>query len=126
MERKLTERARQLRKTMTDAEKLLWNKLKGRQLGVKFRRQQPIGRFIVDFVSFESRLIVEVDGGQHFENKRDKERDEWLRKQGFKVIRFWNMDVLANIEGVLEVIRRSLSPSPNPSHRGRGRRGEFS
>ena len=70
--------------------------------GLKFRRQQPIGRYIVDFVCFEKKIIIEVDGGQHaVETKKDTERDEWLRSQGFKVITFWNNEVLTNTQGVL-------------------------
>ena len=82
--------------------------------GVKFRRQQPIGKYIVDFVSFEKRIVIELDGGQHSaEQERDRERDNWLSKQGFKVLRFWDNEVLNNIEGVLEVIRdRCLSTLP--------------
>jgi very-short-patch-repair endonuclease len=71
--------------------------------GVKFRRQQPTGRFIVDFVSFERKLIIEVDGGQHSEEV-DKARDQWLNNQGFKILRFWNNEVLQNTEGVIEAI----------------------
>ncbi len=90
--------------------------------GVKFRRQQPIGKYVVDFVSFEKRVVIEVDGGQHSEEV-DKERDQWLNNEGFKVLRFWNNEVLKNTEGVFEVIRNTCSstPSPDPSHQGRGR-----
>ncbi len=78
--------AKSLRKNNTDVERLLWNYLKARQLGdIKFRRQQPIGRYIVDFVSFEKKIVIEIDGGQHsVEKDRDKERDNWLKLQGFK------------------------------------------
>jgi very-short-patch-repair endonuclease len=76
--------------------------------GVKFRRQQPIGRFIVDFVSFEKKVIIEVDGGQHSE-KVDKDRDQWLNSQGFKILRFWNNEVLQNTEGVFEAIMHNCS-----------------
>ena len=108
MEKSLTKFAKALRKNATDAETLLWGKLKAKQLqGIKFRRQQPIGNFIVDFISFEKRLIIELDGGQHTENRRkDLKRDLCLSANGFKVLRFWNHDVLTNIEGVLEVIRK--------------------
>ena len=69
--------------------------------GIKFRRQQPIGDYIVDFVAFEKRLVIEVDGGQHAEEEKDNDmrRDEWLRSQGFRVLRFWNTEVLQNLEG---------------------------
>ena len=104
----LTKIAKNLRKRATQAESVLWSRLRERQIeGVKFRRQQPIGEFIVDFVSFERRLIIELDGGQHaaaFE--KDHERDKKLSGEGYSVLRFWNNEVLANLEGVLEVIRR--------------------
>ena len=76
----------------------------------------------MDFASFEARLVIEVDGGQHaVEKQKDKERDAWLESQGFQVLRFWNHEVLGNIEGVMETIRQRLTtPSPNPSHQGRG------
>ena len=119
-EKKMIKLARELRKNMTDAERLLWSKIRNNQLGVKFRRQQPIDKYIVDFVCFEEKMIIEVDGGQHYENKGDKARDEWFIENGFKVLRFWNNDVLGNIKGVVEVIRKELlSPSLNPSHQGR-------
>lgn len=102
-----TEKAQELRKKSTDAERLLWRHLRAKQLeGLKFRRQEPIGNLIVDFVCFDRSLIVEVDGGQHVREKaKDDERTRWLEEQGFKVLRFWNNDVMKNIEGVLKVIR---------------------
>ena len=81
----------------------------------KFRRQQPIGPYIVDFVSMEKKLIIEVDGGQHAEGEisvRDEKRAIWLSKEGYRILRFWNNEVLTNIEGVLEKIREALTPSP--------------
>jgi very-short-patch-repair endonuclease len=105
--------ARCLRKNITDAERKLWYRIKKKQLGVKFRRQQPIGRYIVDFVCFERKMIVEVDGGQHDQCYLDTKRDEWFRKQGYRVLRFWNNDVLQNIEGVVEALRQEISPSPS-------------
>jgi len=81
--------------------------------GLKFRRQQPIDNYIVDFVCFEKRLVIEVDGGQHATQEKDALRDQYLQQQGFNVLRFWNNEVLQNINGVIEVIRaRCLSPSP--------------
>ena len=81
--------------------------------GLKFRRQQPIDNYIVDFVCLEKRIVIEIDGGQHAAQEKDVFRDEYLRQQGFNVLRFWNNEVLQNINGVLEVIRdRCLSPSP--------------
>lgn len=110
----MTDLGKALRKKPTDAEKLLWHYLRLKQMeGLKFRRQQPIDNYIVDFICFEKRIIIEADGGQHAEQKeRDIERDTYLQKQGFKVLRFWNNEVLQNIEGVLETIRKEcLSPS---------------
>ena len=104
--------ARKLRRSQTDAEKGLWARLKNKQLkGVKFRRQQPLGSYIVDFVSFERKIIVEVDGGQHNEREareRDKERAAWFEERGYQVLRFWNDEVLVNMEGVLERIGEVL------------------
>ena len=103
------ELARQLRKSETKAEKKLWSELRGKQLeGIKFRRQEPLGDYIVDFVTFESDLVIEVDGGQHLENEADEKRDDWLSDQGFTVMRFWNNQVLGNTEGVLREIRRKV------------------
>jgi len=108
-----TELARRLRRQLTDAERALWARLRNGQLqDVKFRRQQPIGPYIVDFVSLERRLILEIDGGQHNERKgrrEDRERTEWLQAKGYRVLRFWNNDVLMNMEGVLERILEALA-----------------
>ena len=104
--------AREFRQKQTDAEKALWMRLRNRQLeGVKFRRQQPIGSYIVDFASFERKLIIEINGGQHNEEKikqRDEERTTKLKERGYQIIRFWNNEVLINPEGVLERIREAL------------------
>lgn len=90
-------------------------------MGVKFRRQSIIGEYIVDFVCFEKRLIVEVDGGQPADSDADKKRDQWMAEQGFKVLRFWNNEVLGNRSGVLERINDVLSPpSLSLPTRGRG------
>ncbi|MFQ5863179.1 MAG: endonuclease domain-containing protein [Candidatus Brocadiales bacterium] len=125
MAKKLTTIAKNLRKKPTDAENLLWRYLRSKQLdGLKFRRQHPIGDYIVDFACLEKQTVIELDGGRHTINKdRDKERNRWLEKEGYKVLRFWNNDVLTNIDGVLEVIRtKCLShPPPNPSPQGRGK-----
>jgi very-short-patch-repair endonuclease len=117
--------AKTLRQNMTDAERLLWKHLRAhRYLGQKFRRQQPIGPYIVDFVHFGARLIIECVGGQHNENPADKRRDAWLQAQGFHVLRFWNHDILHPTESVLSTIFDILTPlSPNPSPtRGEGDR----
>jgi very-short-patch-repair endonuclease len=114
--------ARYLRQNMTEAERLAWHHLRAHRLqGQKFRRQQPIGPYIVDFVHFGARLIVEADGGQHNASASDAARDVWLKSQGFTVLRFWNNEILLNIEAVLETIveaigkHATLSPSPSPS-----------
>ena len=103
-------RARSLRNNPTEAERALWKHLRLRQLeGQKFRRQQPVGRYIVDFVCFEKKLIVEVDGGQHSEQVgSDAERTARLEAQGFRVLRFWNHHVLSEIGAVMESIREAL------------------
>jgi very-short-patch-repair endonuclease len=118
--RSLTAVAKRLRKDSTDAERHLWRHLRDRQIeGFKFRRQQPIGRYVVDFVSLERKLIVEVDGGQHSLDPGDKIRDAWLRAEGYSVLRFWNNQVFINLEGVLESIRDALlAPHPDPLPRG--------
>ena len=104
--------ARQLRQRQTDAERALWARLQNRQLGgIKFRRQQPLGPYIVDFISLERRIIVELDGGQHGEDKegaRDEERTAWLKGRGYEVLRFWNNEVLINMEAVLERIMEAI------------------
>jgi len=101
-----------LRKNATDAERILWGKLRNKQLtGVKFRRQQPIGGYIVDFVTFERKVVVELDGGHHKaqgQKEKDEARNLWLRRQGYEVIRFWDNEVFENLEGVLETIREKL------------------
>jgi len=104
-----TEKVRKLRKKSTEAERLLWRHVRAKRFdGLKFRRQQPIGNYIVDFVSFDRRVIVEIDGSQHMTRKaKDDERSRWFEEQGFKVLRFWNNDVLKNIQGVLQTIREN-------------------
>jgi len=110
--------ARKLRQQLTDAERTLWARLRNKQLqGVRFRRQQPIGLYIVDFICLDRRLIVEVDGGQHNERKgrqEDIERTKCLQTNGYRVLRFWNNDVLMNMEGVLGRITLALS-HPHPA-----------
>lgn len=115
-------RARQLRAEMTEAERTMWRSLSRGQLeGWKFRRQAPIGKYFADFFCPEARLVVEIDGGQHSESQRDVNRDAWFAGAGYRVLRFWNNDVLTNIEGVFQVIREFLStPPPNPLPQGEG------
>jgi very-short-patch-repair endonuclease len=102
--------ARVLRGNMTEAERVLWRQLRLRQIdNHKFRRQHPLGNYIVDFLCYEKRLIIEVDGGQHATSTSyDQERDEWLKAQGYTVLRFWNNHVLAETQAVMEKIREAL------------------
>lgn len=116
-----TAKARTLRRKFTDAEQKLWNHLRGRQISCeKFRRQQPLGRYVVDFVCLEKKLIVEVDGGHHAASAYDEERTSWLESEGFRVVRFWNNEVLGDIASVLDAIYRELErdginhPHPDP------------
>ncbi len=106
--------ARDLRQQMTDAERRLWYLLRRKQLeGFRFRRQAPVGKYIADFVCFGERLIVEVDGGSHVDAQAyDEARTAWLKSEGFRVLRFWNNDVLGNQEGVLQTILEALSDPP--------------
>ena len=107
--RGLTAVARKLRRNQTDAEERLWQRLRNRQLfGFKFRRQHRVDRPIADFLCEEARLIVELDGGQHATSTTDEIRTAVLNDAGYHVIRFWNHDVLANTDGVLEVIAETL------------------
>lgn len=117
-EGKLRQRAKAMRARLTEAEQRLWLHLRAhRFLGLKFKRQVPIGHYIADFVCHESHLIVEIDGGQHADQTTyDKQRDQWLGQQGFTILRFWNNEVLQQTEAVLEQIRlATLSPNPSPA-----------
>jgi primosomal protein N' (replication factor Y) len=119
------EPARRLRREMTDAERRLWAHLRNRGLGGhKIRRQHQIGPYIADFYSEQHKLIIEVDGSQHVGSASDARRTAWLRSRGYRVIRFWNNDVLSNTDGVLDAILAafdsSLDPSPQPSPEGEG------
>ncbi len=110
----LTQSARDLRRHSTDAERLLWQHLRDSQIvGCKFRRQEQIGHFIVDFVCYKKALVIEADGGQHaVEQEKDAQRTAWLNSQGFRVLRFWNNEILTNIDGVMERILEELSSGP--------------
>lgn len=120
--------ARILRKQMTDAERLLWKHLRDRQLhGCKFRRQHPIGPYIVDFACIEKRLIIEVDGSQHIDNaEKDAKRSDFLKERGYRILRFWNNEVLQESDAVLNAIFLEISedvapsPQPSPPKRGEG------
>ncbi|RED36086.1 very-short-patch-repair endonuclease [Rhodopseudomonas thermotolerans] len=107
--------ARRLRGNQTDAETMLWNRLRNRQIARhKFVRQCPIGPYICDFVCRERMLVIEVDGGQHAESSKDAVRDDFLRTLGYRVLRFWNNDVLGNVAGVLDVIAAALQDEIAP------------
>jgi very-short-patch-repair endonuclease len=119
-----TARSRELRAHATDAERRLWAHLSARQVaGTRFNRQFPVGPFICDFVSRTAKLIIEVDGGQHAQQVEvDARRTAYLKSKGYRVVRFWNNDVLENIDGVVLRIEGILmdSPSPSPSRKREG------
>jgi len=124
-EKRCTERARSLRRALTPAEFALWSRIRGRQLGgCKFVRQEPIGRYYVDFVCRDRHLIVELDGGQHADHPEDGRRDSDLCALGYRVIRFWSNDVIDNLDGVLETLQAELEnwplTPPSPRKRGEG------
>ena len=119
-----TVRSRELRNNATEAERKLWQQLSARKLcGARINRQFPIGQFICDFVCREKRVVIEIDGGHHATNAEyDLRRTRFLETQGYRVIRFWNNEVLDNIDGVVAVIARTLEnmPSPDPSRQRKG------
>jgi very-short-patch-repair endonuclease len=119
-----TARSRELRLNATDAERKLWVQLSARKIaGVRFNRQFPVGPFICDFVSRSAKLVIEVDGGQHaVDVEKDQARTAYLQSQDYRVIRFWNNDMLERIDGVVSEIERVLAdmPSPNPSRKREG------
>ena len=113
---KLKKLSRQLRSDMTDAERYLWSKLKNKQLdGYQFYRQKPIGNYIVDFYCPAAKMMIEVDGGQHFYNdgiKHDNERDAYINSLGLRVLRFTNIEVLKNMQGVIDSIIENMNEIP--------------
>ena len=110
---------KQLRANMTDAERLLWKHLRAHRFaGWKFRRQEPFGKYILDFVCFQAKLVIDLDGGQHLESESDAQRDAWLGREGFTVLRFWNDQVLRETDSVLEQILQRVPPLPGPPPRG--------
>jgi len=113
-EAEMLNNAKTLRTNQTEAEQRLWYHLRAhRFMGLKFKRQKPMGRYIVDFLCVERRLIIELDGGQHAEQVAyDQQRDAWLLSQGYTVLRFWNNEVMQQLEGVLEQIRCTISSNP--------------
>ena len=130
----MIERARQLRRETTPAERLLWNALRNDSFaGLKFRRQHPVGCYVADFCCMQEKLIIELDGDSHdFSEQKDKDRTAALNQEGYRVIRFSNMDVFDNLDGVLMMIARTLNidwktvfgnsnrPHPNPPPKGEG------
>lgn len=112
-ERQKRDRARELRSDMTPAERLVWGMLRNRQLeGFRFRRQHPIGPHIVDFACLQVRLLIEIDGGHHLDADKDRQRSDWLMREGFHLLRFWNNDVVTNLEGVRACIAARLVALP--------------
>jgi very-short-patch-repair endonuclease len=110
-------KARLLRRNQTEAEQILWSLLRNRALGCKFRRQHPIGRYIIDFVCLETKLIIEIDGGHHLDpdkSKNDKERTLWLQSQGYTILRFWNSSIIADPDSAILKVREILK-SKSPS-----------
>jgi very-short-patch-repair endonuclease len=122
--RRPTARSRELRGNPTEAEQRLWARLSARQVAnTRFNRQFPIGPFICDFAARTAKLVIELDGGQHADREEvDARRTDYLRSRGYRVVRFWNNDVLGNIDGVVQAIERILvtAPPPTPPASGRG------
>jgi very-short-patch-repair endonuclease len=125
--------ARMLRKTMTDVERKLWSRLRSNQLGIKFRRQVPFGTYIADFMSLKEKIVIELDGSQHYQEnaiRKDRVRDQYFKDEGFTVLRFSNTEIIENIDGVLDMIweilqsKKEITPSVSPPVRGRGTKYE--
>ena len=123
-------RARSMRSEPTEAERKIWWHIRHRLALPKshFRRQVHLGNYIVDFASHSLKIVIELDGGQHAEqSSRDAKRTQFLETEGYRVLRFWNNDVLTNIDGVLEMIQNSIlaTPTPTPPHKGEGKKRAF-
>ena len=119
--RVLLDHAREMRRQPTPAEQMLWRALRAKALaGLKFRRQEPIGPYIVDFYCPPAKLVVELDGATHADSRTDLARDAWLATQGIRVMRVWNNDVMGNLDGVLRVIGDAATPPPCPLPQGEG------
>ncbi len=105
-----TQQARHLRKNMTDAERKIWHSIKGKKIkNHRFRRQHPIGPYIVDFVCLENRIVIEIDGGQHaWQKETDEKRTKWLESEGYRVIRFWNNQIMNEFNGVIQILWNML------------------
>jgi len=124
-DREPTRRSRELRNNATPAERKLWQRIRDRQLSARFNRQVPIGPFICDFAARTAKVVIELDGGQHAKRTiEDHRRTRFLVSRGYRVLRFWNNDVLENVEGVLILIEEALknSPSPSPSREREGKK----
>jgi very-short-patch-repair endonuclease len=107
--------AKSLRKQMTDAERRLWYRLRAHRFeGLKFKRQVPIGKYIVDFANLRAKVVIEIDGGQHAESKTDRVRDQFLSSQGFRVVRFWNNGVLQSTDEILDAISAAIGEAAQP------------
>ncbi len=118
----LLARAKAMRTQMTQPERELWIALRAKRFnGIKVRRQEVIGPYIVDFLIWAHKLVIEVDGDTHTDPQRDRRRTDWLQSKGYRVLRFTNADVMGNLEGVLDVIAQTIAPLPNPlPHAGEG------
>jgi very-short-patch-repair endonuclease len=112
-----TERAQEMRQQPSDAERYMWNTLRGRRLGFRFRRQQPIGPYIVDFYCSEAKLIIEMDGSQHGRPEnvaQDEVRTRWLEQQGYRLIRIWNSDFMSSQENAIEYVLHAIEEQGGP------------
>ena len=115
----MLENAKALRSRQTETEQQLWYHLRARRfMGYKFKRQKPLGPYVVDFVCLKRKLVIELDGGQHADSITDQHRDDWLRNQGYTVLRFWNNEIAQQLESVWERVHSVLSSPPTPSPAG--------